>query len=426
MTTFYPPYSFGGDAMYIYRLSHALGNAGHHVDVIHCIDSYHTLHPAKPEIDFADHPNVSTHGLRTGYKWLSPLLSQQTGRPLLKEAQISKVLSSKPYDVLHFHNISLLGPSVMALEPAEGKAVKLYTTHEHWLICPMHVLWKLNKAPCDKPECLRCTVMGKRPPQVWRYTDLIGKTSKYVDQFVSPSRFTANMHAERGFQQPVAHLPYFIDRVDQDWLAPGQRPQEKPYFLFVGRLEAIKGLQTLIQVWDKVVDFDLLVAGGGSFEPQLRAQAASNPRIKFLGALPQRELGALYYHALACIVPSLTFETFGMVIIESFARKAPVIVRDLGALPEVVEDSGGGFVYKTDEELLAAMRQIAASPAQRSDLGEKGYRAFLKWWTTEAHLEMYFDFLGQTAANKFGEVPWEIAPASKAAFAQAWRTSIPA
>lgn len=426
MTTFYPPYSFGGDAMYIYRLSHALGNAGHHVDVIHCIDSYHLLHPAKPEIEFADHPNVSTYGLRSGYKWLSPLLSQQTGRPLLKEAQISEVLRSKPYDVLHFHNISLLGPNVMALEPVEGKAVKLYTTHEHWLICPMHVLWKLNKAPCDKPECLRCTVMGKRPPQVWRYTDLIGKTSKHVDQFVSPSRFTANMHAERGFQQPVAHLPYFIDRADQDWIAPGQRPQEKPYFLFVGRLEAIKGLQTLIQIWDKVGDYDLLVAGNGSFEPQLRSQAASNPRIKFLGALPQSELGALYYHALACIVPSLTYETFGMVIIESFARKAPVIVRDLGALPEVVEDSGGGFVYRTDEELLTAMRKVAASPAQRAELGEKGYRAFLKWWTTEAHLERYFDFLGQAAANKFGVVPWATAPASKAAFAQSRRSYIPA
>ena len=37
LTTFYPPYSFGGDAMYIYRLSHALADAGHRVDVIHCL-----------------------------------------------------------------------------------------------------------------------------------------------------------------------------------------------------------------------------------------------------------------------------------------------------------------------------------------------------------------------------------------------------
>jgi glycosyltransferase involved in cell wall biosynthesis len=405
-TTFYPPYSFGGDAMYIYRLTHALGDAGHKVDVVHCIDSYHLLHPAEPEIKFADHPNVTVHGLRSGYKWLSPLLTQQTGRPLLKEKRIREVLESKPYDVLHFHNISLLGPRIMTLEPEQGQAVKLYTTHEHWLICPMHVLWKLNNRPCDSPECLRCTVMGKRPPQVWRYTGLLEKTSMFIDQFVSPSRFTANMHAERGFPRPVAHLPYFIDRADQDWKDPGPRPHERPYFLFVGRLEAIKGLQTLIRIWDRAGDFDLLVAGTGNYEPQLREQAASNPRIKFLGALPQRDLGALYYHAEASIVPSITYETFGMIIIESFARKTPVIVRDLGALPEVVEDSGGGFVYRTDEELLSAMRKVAASRALRSELGEKGYQAFVRWWSKEAHLERYFDFLGEAAIRKFGCVPW--------------------
>src|SRR6266850_7309835 len=116
LTTFYPPYSFGGDAMYIYRLSHALGDAGHHVDVIHCIDSYHLAHPAEPDIIFADHPHVTTHGLRSGYGWLSPLLTQQTGRPFLKYRRIREVLQSKRYDVVHYHNISLLGPTILTLE----------------------------------------------------------------------------------------------------------------------------------------------------------------------------------------------------------------------------------------------------------------------------------------------------------------------
>ena len=407
LTTFYPPYSFGGDAMYLYRLSHALGDAGHHVDVIHCIDSYHLLHPAEPEITFTNHPNVTTHGLRSGYGWLSPLLTHQTGRPYLKRGRIREVLNSKQYDVVHYHNISLLGPEILTVEPDQGRVVKLYTTHEHWLICPTHVLWKFNSRPCEKPECLKCTIMAKRPPQIWRYTGLLAQASQYVDQFVSPSRFTANIHAERGFPQPVAHLPYFIDRVDHEWKDPGPRPQENPYFLFVGRLEVIKGLQPLIELWKRVPDFDLLVAGTGTHEKELRSQAASNPRIKFLGAVPQRGLGALYFHALACIVPSLTYETFGIIIIESFARKTPVIARDLGALPDAIQDSNGGFVYRTDEELLAAMHRIAASPALRCELGKNGYRAFVHWWSREAHLELYFDVLRKAATKKFGYVPWE-------------------
>lgn len=407
LTTFYPPYSFGGDAMYLYRLCHALGDAGHHVDVIHCVDSYHALHPEPPPVRFAEHPNVQRHELRGGYKWLSPLLTQQTGRPCLKQKLIRQVLASRPYDVVHFHNISLLGPWVLTFEPHRNRAVKIYTTHEHWLICPTHVLWKFNRRPCEKPACLRCTILAKRPPQLWRYTGLLEKASRHVDQFVSPSRFTASKHAERGFARPVAHLPYFIDRVDRDWKEPGPRWQEKPYFLFVGRLEAIKGLHTLIPLWEKVEDFDLLVAGSGTQAARLRTMASGNPRIKFLGYLSQEQLGPLYFHAVACIIPSITYETYGMISIEAFARKTPVIVRDLGALSESVHDSGGGFVYSADDQLLAAVRRIGASPALRAELGEKGYRAFLRFWSREAHMEMYSRFLREIASRKFGCVPWD-------------------
>jgi len=405
LTTFYPPYSFGGDAMYIYRLAHALGDAGHHVDVVHCVDSYHLLHPEPPPIAFADHPNVIVHGLRSRFGMLSPLLTQQTGQPLLKMSRISEVASSRPYDVVHYHNISLLGPGILGLETPLSTPVKLYMTHEHWLVCPMHVLWKFNERACEKPECLRCTIMARRPPQLWRYTRMLEKASRHVDRFVSPSRFTASMHAERGFAQPVGHLPYFIDRADQDWQQPKPRRQERPYFLFVGRLEILKGLQTLIAAWDRVHDFDLLVAGTGTDEARLRAQAAANPRVKFLGPLPQSELGPLYVHAVACVVPSVTYETFGIIIVEAFARKTPVIVRDLGALPEVVEESGGGFVYRTEDELLDAIAQLGASPQLRSDLGEKGYAAFIRLWSREAHLRLYFDLVNEISRGKGRAAP---------------------
>jgi glycosyltransferase involved in cell wall biosynthesis len=419
LTTFYPPYSFGGDAVQLYRLSHALAESGHHVDIVHCVDSYHLLHPGEPPVAYAEHPNVVRHELRSGFQSLSPLLTQQTGRPWLKRKTIAEVLRLRPYDVIHFHNISLLGPEILSIRPAQGQPVKVYTTHEHWLICPTHVLWKFNRAPCEQPQCLRCTIQAKRPPQLWRYTGLLDRMAQHVDQFVAPSRFTARMHAERGFPRPVDYLPNFIDRVDDDWRNPGPRPQEAPYFLFVGRLELIKGLQTLIQLWNRVPKHDLLVAGAGSYEVELRALAGGNSRIKFLGPLPQRELGALYHHAIACIVPSVTYETFGMTSVEAFARKTPVVARHLGALPEVVQDSGGGFVYQTDEELLQALERFASSPALRAEMGQKGYEAFLRWWCREAHLQAYFDYLNRSAEQKYGYVPWLAAMPGKAALSRA-------
>jgi glycosyltransferase involved in cell wall biosynthesis len=406
LTTFYPPYSFGGDALQVYRLSHALADRGHYVDVVHCVDAYHLLHPGEPPVEFIEHPNVVRHELRSHLWWLLPVVTQQTGRMGLMRKSIAEVLRLRSYDVAHFHNISLLGPEVLSISPESGRCVKMYTTHEHWLVCPTHVLWKFDREPCKHPACLPCIIRAGRPPQFWRYTGLLARMAKSVDQFLAPSRFTARIHAERGFTQEVGYLPNFIDRVDHEWKEPAPRPQEAPYFLFVGRLELIKGLQTLIALWHRVPQADLLVVGTGNFEPKLRAMAADNPHIKFLGPLPQRELGALYYHAIACIVPSITYETFGMTSVEAFARKTPVIVRDLGALPEIVHDSGGGFIYRTDEELLSSLDSLSRSPRLRADLGQKGYDGFVQRWCREAHLPMYFDYLNYCAERKFGRVPW--------------------
>ena len=406
LTTFYPPYSFGGDAMYVYRLAHALGDLGHHVDVVHCVDSYELLHPAAPEIDFPEHPRVRRHELRSGAGFLSPLLTQQTGRPFLKRRSIQRLLDSRPYDVIQFHNTSLLGPAALRMRPREGRWVKLYMAHEHWLVCPTHVLWKLGRRACEKPECLRCVLHSGRPPQLWRYTGLLERCAAHVDLFVTPSRFAADMHARRGFPRRLEPLPYFVDRADDDWKDPGPRPRERPYFLFVGRLERLKGLQTLIRAWKGIPQADLLVAGSGTDEEALRKEAAAMPGVEFLGPLPQRELGRLYNHAVACIVPSATYETFGVVIVEAFARKTPVIVRDLGALPEVVEESGGGIVYRADGELVEAALGLLQSPSKRAALGERGYETFIRKWSREAHLRRYFAVLERTSRDKFGEVIW--------------------
>ena len=177
VTTFYPPYSFGGDAIYVARLAQALAERGHQVDVVHCVDSYRLLarrreqrmNDAEPTAVGQAHPNITVHGLESGWGWLSPLLSQQTGRPYLKR-RVLQHLIDQGVDVIHFHNTSLFGPGALSLGSARLRAVKLYTTHEHWLVCPTHVLWRFNRERCERPTCFRCTLAAGRPPQLWWYT----------------------------------------------------------------------------------------------------------------------------------------------------------------------------------------------------------------------------------------------------------------
>jgi len=396
VTTFYPPYNFGGDGIFVHQLSNELGNRGHHVEVVHCRDAHQFLSGGSPSMPYQDHPNVTVHGLKSRAGFLSPLVTQQTGWPALKSSQLNAILK-KPFDVIHFHNISLVGgPKVLEY----GRAVKLYTLHEYWLVCPTHMLFKFGQDVCTEQSCFACTIAHRRPPQMWRYTQMIEEAVNHVDLFIAPSEFTMQKHREMGLQRPIAELPYFTSRWSHDQPNEAYVPREVPYFLFVGRLEKIKGLQTLIPLFRRYRNAQLWVAGTGEYEKALWAMAADSPNIKFLGRQSGEQLRVLYEQAVATIVPSIWYEVFGIVILESFTQKTPVIVSRMGGMPKVVEDSGGGFVFNTESELLGAIDRLLNEPSLREQMGQRGYIALQQKWSAEVHIPQYLRLIEQTTASR--------------------------
>ena len=246
-----------------------------------------------------------------------------------------------------------------------------------------------NREPCIDAQCSRCTLRYRRPPQLWRYTGLLERSVPHVDLFLSPSSFTIEAHRARGFTGAMRRLPLFVPESE---IGRGKElVGDRPYFLFVGRLEHLKGVQVLVELFRSYRDADLLIAGSGTYDASLRRQAEGLDHVHFLDGVYGGRLDALYRGATALLVPSVGYETFGIVIVEAMARGTPSIVHDLGALPEVIEDSGGaGIVYRTTDELLDAMRRLRADPGLRSKLGERGRRAWQERWSEEPHLEGYF------------------------------------
>ena len=336
---------------------------------------------------------MKVHGLRSRKGVLSPLLTQQTGIPFFK-GEIKRALEANSYDVIHYNNMSLIGIQALAY----GSAVKLYTAHEHWLVCPMHVLWKFNREVCTKKSCFSCQISGGRPPQLWRYTGMLEKLLKNVDCFLSPSRFTLQKHLEMGLDIPIRHMPYFLPTPENETRSDSTMNKafsRRPFFLFVGRVEMIKGLQNIIPLFKQQDKYDLLIAGDGEHLSAMKILADDDPRIRFLGRLSQERLSELYGSAIAVIVPSICYETFGIVIIEAFSRKTPVIVNNLGALPEVVEDSGGGLIYENPDELRLAIEKLGSNRKLRDELGTNGHAAFLQYWNEKAHLERYLELVDE-------------------------------
>ena len=393
LTTFYPPYNFGGDGIGISRLSSALAKRGCHVTVIHDRDAYLTL--AKSDVaPFEGDPAVRVIGLsKKGI--MSPMLTQQLGTPALKHAELSQLLTSGGFDVTWFHNISLIGgPKLLSY----GSGVKIYEAHEHWLVCPTHVLWRYNREPCVERDCLRCSLAYRRPPQLWRNTGLLEKYARNIDAFIAKSEFSRDKHIEFGFDQPMTVVPYFLPKLDEPANDAQPDGQDKPYFLFVGRLEKIKGLQEVIPLFAGTEGPDLLVAGSGEYEPQLRAMAADKPRVKFIGRVKPDALNAFYRAALALIVPSVCFETFGIILIEAMRQGTPVIARNFGPFPEIVA-RGGGLLFDNTEQLRAAIAKLTQSEI-RNQLSRDASRAFEQHWCEDVVIDRYLEVLSEAAERQ--------------------------
>lgn len=396
-TTFYPPFSFGGDAVGIQRLSRALVKQGHSVTVILDVDAFNVLSP-NPEPKIPESTDgVKIIPLRSNVSKLSILLTQQMGRPVIQGNKIKKLLDKGNYDVIIHNNTSLVGgPGLLAY----GDALKLYMAHEHWLICPSHVLWRHGRERCTGRQCLRCVLHYRRPPQIWRYTGLLDRMQKHVDTFIAMSDFSRKKHREFGFRRDMEVVNYFLpDKKSIPDPISSSSPHDRPYFLFVGRLEKIKGLDDVIPVFEKFENADLLIAGDGEYTDVLKRIAKGNRRIKFLGRVDLDLLDTYYQHAIALIVPSVCFETFGIILIESFRQGTPVLARRLGPFPEIITRSGGGILFDGPEDLLTAMKKIQSDNAFRNELAEKGFEGFTKNWSESAVIPRFLDIVRKTAIN---------------------------
>ena len=385
VTTFYPPRSFGGDAVAVQSLARALVRVGHHVTVVCDDDAYRTLSGNHDPVPPADDDGVVVHRLSSAIAPIAVALTQQTGRPIVHGATLRRILDRGAFDVIHYHNLSLVGgPAALSF----GRGVKLYTAHEHWLVCPTHVLWRHRIEPCPERQCTRCQLRYRRPPQLWRHTGLLERNLDHVDAFIAMSSFSRDKHHEFGFSRDMEVLPGFVrdPGPPQEFAAASS---ERPYFLFVGRLESIKGLEDVIDAFATLDEADLVIAGEGTERRGLVARAAGNPRVRFVGFQSGAELSALYAGAQAVIASSRGYETFGLSVIEAYSRGVPVLARRMGSYLELVENTGAGETFADVAELQAAMRRILSDPARRREMSVAAYAHFRATFSEDVVVPRY-------------------------------------
>jgi glycosyltransferase involved in cell wall biosynthesis len=384
VTTFYPPENFGGDGLFVERLARALVRRGHRVTVIACHDAYRICGGASAAPEQEQPPDgPAVVRLRSPFGPLSPLATQMTGRPFFKTRALGEALEAGHFDVVHFHNISLVGgPGVLAL----GRpALKLFTLHEHWLLCPTHVFWKEKRKRCDGKTCFSCQIVSGRPPQLWRYGSFVREALENVDLLLSPSSFTRDLHRSEGIGRPIRVLPLFVPDAPARAAIPPCAA-----FLYAGRLDASKGPDALVAAATGL-DAEIRIAGAGPMEEELARRARGLPNVTLLGRLTPERVGEEMAGMRAVILPSRCLETFGLTAAEAMLRGVPVVARRRGGLEEIVRESGGGLLFEDDVELPGILARLAKDPALAADLGARGREAALRLWTEESHLAAYLE-----------------------------------
>lgn len=381
VTTFYPPYHFGGDAIFVYRLSQLLAGAGHAVDVIHSIDAFRTCGGTVRSGPLPHHERVRVIPLERFAPRAASLAAYQTGTPAFYARQLRTQLEGGGYDVINYHNVTLVGgPGVLQY----GRAIKLYTAHDYWLVCPTHILLKYGREACQEQACLSCTLAHWRPPQLWRAGSWIERCATHVDRFIFPSQFASERHAWGGLDLPGEILPHFVNLP----AAGGERISGR-YFLFVGRLERLKGLQDVIPEFAGPDGPELWIAGAGTYESELRRLARGLPRVRFLGYVTPDALGPLYRGALATLAPSLCYELCPLAAMEAMSFGTPVIARDLGAFPDSIRATGGGLLFRSPQDLRAAIATLAQDGELRGRLGRNAAEGARQLWSPAGYLASY-------------------------------------
>jgi glycosyltransferase involved in cell wall biosynthesis len=397
VTTFFGSQSFGGDAAYVERLSRALLSRGHEVAVVHCADAFEAVRGDHPLRRYRPPAGLEVHTLYSAGGRLSPLWTHQTGGAGPKAARLRAIFRDGDFDVVHFHNISLVG-GPGAIELAPPSAVRVMTAHEHWMVCPTSLLWKMGREPCTQPQCERCTMAARRPPQLWRHSGRISRAIRMLDAYACPSRHTAELHRERGIDIPIDVLPYFVPRAWAQGGASFDAP--RPYVAAAGRLVTEKGFGGLIDAMRRLPEIDLVLAGTGPLEEELRERSRDLPNVRMTGLLDPPRLASLFAGARALVVPSLFWETFGYVVAEAARVGTPAIVHDRGAPPELVRNSGGGLVYRTPGELVEAIRTIAGDSGLREELGARALAAADGIWSEERHVGAYLGLIGRRGRGR--------------------------
>jgi glycosyltransferase involved in cell wall biosynthesis len=293
-------------------------------------------------------------------------------------------------DVVHFHHFLLFGLDLVSLTRRLLPDVRIvFTLHEFLAICDAHGHMKRmhDQALCTRASPARCNQCfpERGPEQFFLREQWVKRHFEAVDLFTTPSRFMIDHFTAWGLAPSrLRHVangqPNYAGPIIADVTAPDARADPpRRRFGFFGQLVDNKGVWLLLEAVSLLraagfEDFSVEINGENiryaSVERRAEIEAfqaaeallpSAQRRVRFNGGYEVSQLAARMARVDYCVVPSVWWEAFALVISEAWMFGKPVIASDIGAMRERVRDGVDGLLFGAGDahSLAAAIRRAA-------------------------------------------------------------------
>jgi L-malate glycosyltransferase len=371
-----------GDGLVAYGFIKSLAKRGH---TLHVVVNSIDLQEALPE-------NINLYPTRLNLRL--PLIGR-----LLQAFEIRKIffkISNKErIDIIH-----QLNPVIM------GLSLSLVGTQTPVVLGPHVGFWPWNALP--KPQFPVIRALNR----LFRY--VIGGLLSYLQQRHASALLIATPFAAnrlRSSSQKTQAKTYDLRHgIDAQRFAPNLNLADSAYtpsILFMGSLSYHKGIVTLLDAFEILVDVlpdcQLIIAGPwGDYGDEVKARIEGmigQSQIKLLGSIQRADVPQLINNCTIYCMPSYG-EAFGMGTLEAMACGKPVVGTDAGGLQYLISDQGGRKVPPKDSQALAtALLEILSSAELQREMGQHNRNVVEKvydWDQVTQQLEsIYYELIEQ-------------------------------
>lgn len=316
-------------------------------------------------------------------------------------AELDRCMAEFRPDLIHVHNsFPLVSPSLYWAAARHGCPV-VQTLHNFRLLC-LQAMFLRNDQVCE--DC-----MGTSP---WRgvvracYHDSptqsavlagmllvhrgLGTYQRKVTRYIALNEFSREKFIQGG-------LPAHRITVKPNFVSCEPVPEKvRSGALFVGRLSAEKGLTLLGKALELLPGRSIDVVGDG---PQ-REQVEAHAQMRSLGKVGRELVLGLMHSAAFLVMPSIWYETFGLVQMEALACGLPVIAPRMGSMKEMIEHMKTGLLFEpgSAQDLAKWMRWAWEHPDEIAEMGRNARQDYLEKYTPEINyrrlLAIYEDAIG--------------------------------